>query len=367
LSDAVRVLGLVNEALRSEHTTSVQMFSVGAHGRLRWLLPDNRRVARTVMESWRPHARLSRLAWWALTKLVSTFGPRLSPGFGRAGVLVIPQELASACDRLSCSEELVPAMYVGTPGPCQKTVCFLSSLDGGVEAVIKVPLTGEARKAVAKEAAILRALEAHLPQGTVPRLIAQQLPEITAQTWLDGTTDGRVFAHEHAEFLSLLVKDGSQTLLARLERIEGELGTPVRSYLAAAEYQQLASVLDLQAVFPMVLQHGDFAPWNLRRSAGHLCAVDWEDGDECGLPVWDIAHHFCVQAFLFNDGVKTYERMQANLGYRHYRSKLELTERDGQQLFLFYCFAMSAQAAQRSNGDFRDFLVRCALACQGGQ
>ncbi|CAA9265362.1 MAG: hypothetical protein AVDCRST_MAG93-2381 [uncultured Chloroflexia bacterium] len=44
--------------------------------------------------------------------------------------------------------------------------------------------------------------------------------------------------------------------------------------------------------WPVVVQHGDFAPWNLlRRPNGTLGAIDWEYGTLEGFPYLDLAYH----------------------------------------------------------------------------
>jgi hypothetical protein len=43
-----------------------------------------------------------------------------------------------------------------------------------------------------------------------------------------------------------------------------------------------------------VLQHGDFAPWNIRVHEGKWTVLDWERGEMNGMPVWDWLH-FVIQ------------------------------------------------------------------------
>ncbi len=51
--------------------------------------------------------------------------------------------------------------------------------------------------------------------------------------------------------------------------------------------------------WPVVLQHGDFAPWNLVRTGdGSLRALDWEYGCIEGFPFFDIAYHVLQVALL---------------------------------------------------------------------
>jgi hypothetical protein len=53
--------------------------------------------------------------------------------------------------------------------------------------------------------------------------------------------------------------------------------------------------------WPVVLQHGDFAPWNLlRRPDGRFGAIDWEYGSLEGFPYLDLAFHVLqIQALIY--------------------------------------------------------------------
>jgi aminoglycoside phosphotransferase (APT) family kinase protein len=53
---------------------------------------------------------------------------------------------------------------------------------------------------------------------------------------------------------------------------------------------------------PLVLVHGDFAPWNLKfQEDGQIAAIDWEDAQLKGFPLWDLCHFFLMQGHLFRE------------------------------------------------------------------
>ncbi len=53
--------------------------------------------------------------------------------------------------------------------------------------------------------------------------------------------------------------------------------------------------------WPVVAQHGDFAPWNvLQDSGGNLCALDWEYGSLQGCPHLDHAFYILQTAALIH-------------------------------------------------------------------
>ena len=52
-------------------------------------------------------------------------------------------------------------------------------------------------------------------------------------------------------------------------------------------------------VLQAVLQHGDFAPWNIKVSPGGAwTALDWERGELTGIPGWDWFHYVIQSALL---------------------------------------------------------------------
>jgi hypothetical protein len=54
-----------------------------------------------------------------------------------------------------------------------------------------------------------------------------------------------------------------------------------------------------ERVVPKTLQHGDFAPWNIKVSpAGTWTVLDWERGEEAGMPGWDWFHYVIQPAIL---------------------------------------------------------------------
>ena len=51
---------------------------------------------------------------------------------------------------------------------------------------------------------------------------------------------------------------------------------------------------------PACWEHGDFAPWNIKRSRDGGCALlDWEDARRKGLPLQDAYHFLHMQDWLF--------------------------------------------------------------------
>jgi len=49
-----------------------------------------------------------------------------------------------------------------------------------------------------------------------------------------------------------------------------------------------------------VVFHGDFAPWNIRRSGDQWMVIDWEKGATHGPPLWDLLHYEIHEEVLVN-------------------------------------------------------------------
>ena len=63
-----------------------------------------------------------------------------------------------------------------------------------------------------------------------------------------------------------------------------------------ASHSQLSS-LGKQCVHPVIF-HGDLAPWNVRVDRGQWTVLDWERGEEIGVPAWDWFHFELQHAIL---------------------------------------------------------------------
>ncbi len=96
--------------------------------------------------------------------------------------------------------------------------------------------------------------------------------------------------------------------------VSAPLALPDHPYVRAVRDRggtQLDSALEDLATkaWPINLQHGDFAPWNLRqdRHVGTICAFDWEYGTENGFP------------YIVNAGEKIHRRAGVKMhhGRRH--------------------------------------------------
>ena len=171
-------------------------------------------------------------------------------------------------------------VLIGAPGPAQKLVVQFWG-DGKVLGYMKYGKTSTARSRIEREYAVLSGLAPNL--GPRPLKFAQfadgvamimspicgkQLPAslssaFSAKGLLDRMTLGvENSVHEHP-------------WINRLSERYGNVSLPWLDALSGRTW-------------PVVFQHGDFAPWNIfQDKSGILRAIDWEYGDLEGFPYID--------------------------------------------------------------------------------
>lgn len=184
------------------------------------------------------------------------------------------------------------ALQTRPSGPSQKFTIELRNRVGAVIGYIKYATEGLAQQRLAQEYAMLMRLAPGI--GPIPlkfsnmgegvallitplrgREVAAKLPpspEVVAfAKSLETAAPVRLAAHPH-------IRAVRERIGARLDGILEDLA---------------------HRKWPIVLQHGDFAPWNLRRcrQSNTLVAFDWEFGTPNGFPCIDLAY-FILQTTL---------------------------------------------------------------------
>jgi hypothetical protein len=267
----------------------------------RWLLPAGSPEIGSVLANWAPY-RLSSRVGWAAVRAASRIG-RLA---AIPGVAMLEVEGSRGADWASLgwrsSEPPIPVIYLGTPGSKRKAVVHLvERVSGECQAIVKVPLTDEAKTAVLHEAEVLRALKAE-GYEIAPRLLHVDWAQgISTQTFVEGRPGLRRLAPEYWRTLCSLLLPGETTSLPEHAEKWAEIvfspnddGQERRRVIEALEELHDAASL------PACWQHGDFAPWNIKRLPNGGCALlDWEDAERKGLPLQDAYHFLHMQDFLF--------------------------------------------------------------------
>lgn len=200
------------------------------------------------------------------------------------------------------------ALQIGTPGPYQKASALYVREDGRPLALVKTAMTPSADLMVDAEAGWLEALAGvRALGGRVPRLLgAGETDEgrrYLSVSVAPSTQMEFAFARAHATFLAALgharldtVAFGdslcARALRDKIDQLHEILPEGRRAVLGEA-IEDCHARLDGYAG-PMVVAHGDFAPWNTRIQGQELFVFDWEYAQEGANPLMDVLHYLLM-------------------------------------------------------------------------
>jgi len=266
----------------------------------RWLVPASAHGAASVLSSWRPYSLMGQVKWIALRMAIRTGVVRIFPSVSS---LTIPHASSlrwfERCGIAAQAGQMV--IMVGNPSPDRKLTVFLLDAAGQIAAVLKVGLTHGGRLSAVHEAEVLRKLELFC---WAPDLLTI-LPDLgaAAQQYVHGSQPDSNFRQEYLNLLCNMPLGGTPlNLAAAAHAIDGRLHPFADELQEAAPdlLHRCLSCLALDKDIPTILVHGDFVPWNIRKTSdcGYVL-VDWEWADFTGLPMHDLLHfHFSVNRFL---------------------------------------------------------------------
>ena len=273
--------------------------AITGSGSIRWIVPGTEKFGRKVLSQWKPYGMTS-LAKWHVLRLLYRLGVLIKvPGISEV-FMTMPSKKYKKNETL-----VVPVIYVGTPGAQQKAVITLIEINSGNPvAVMKVALADGAIASIITEASMLKRL---LSKGVddVPRLIGiNQENGVSLQTVVSGKlANGNMDIAMLNSLLGMFKTEITTTLDEQKIKLDPFVTNRIHDFNSRQQelIKRALSLLGGSDSIPMPLVHGDFAPWNIKQISRDKCAlIDWEDGEECGLPMWDICHFNFIQACLFN-------------------------------------------------------------------
>ena len=199
-------------------------------------------------------------------------------------------------------------------------------------AVVKAGLSEQARGLIEREESFLKAVPAGM--SAIPRLRAAfESPRLRALALNFFAGDSPRPQQECSLFplleswidLNLRITVADTPDWARLEK----------ACSGNALFPAVASQLRKQTI-QSAIQHGDFAPWNIKVStAGVWTVLDWERGELAGIPGWDWFHYVIQSAILVghlptSSLVKRVESLLDSAAFRQYaaRGGIEGRERE---------------------------------------
>ena len=161
--------------------------------------------------------------------------------------------------------------------------------------VVKLGASGRAKELIAEEVRFLESV----PEGTpgIPRVRDQ----FTSSYW-------RCFAMNYFQGGSP-AREGEvripELLTGWLDRTQTIRLGDCADWIALSQAPEASGLLQRLApgvrerTFHPAIQHGDFAPWNIKVSReGNWMALDWERGRLRGIPAWDWFHYVVQTAVL---------------------------------------------------------------------
>ncbi len=252
---------------------------------VRWAIPDSA-AATAPLGGWRPYDLFPRLAWGSLRYGVRFAGVRRMLWSKTSG----PSTLSLA--GIGAPGEFQPAIYIGTPSRARKAIVILTSrLSGRPEFVLKLGISAGAKEAIDREHVALTSERQRLSTLAPEPVWVKPGEGAALQKFLGGDPMGSTLEDAHFDFLERL----RNTVALDAKRISDEVWTE----LDPAVWERIGAEPRFTSAISSVIEHGDFSPWNLRRTAEGIAAVDWEDMNGHGLPLYDLAHFFMMNAFVF--------------------------------------------------------------------
>jgi len=217
-------------------------------------------------------------------------------------------------------------ILVGNPSPDRKLIVFLLDDAHRIAAVLKVGLTPGSRVSIFREAEALRKLE---PYCWAPDILSVH-PDLgaTAQEYVDGILPDLGLRPEYLDLLCRLPQSGASLQLSDAAQAIANRPGPWADEMrrvAPDLLQRCLACCDRDAAIPTMLVHGDFAPWNIRKtSRSGYVLVDWEWTDFAGLPGYDLLHFQFSEDHLFGGNAGGYAAIRTRSICKEYCKRMDL-------------------------------------------
>jgi hypothetical protein len=208
----------------------------------------------------------------------------------------------------------------GWPGHFRKTVVQLMTPQGQPLAYAKIADHAGEAEGIRQEETLLRQLEAlSLGGALVPSVLyagrrnSEQVLVLSTPSGSLAPSPPRLEAR-HIRFLAELFRSTAQPqvlvesecfaqLCRKIETLHG-WAPSVWSQRWREGCRRLIRKSPTQPI-PLGWRHGDFAPWNIYLYQGQLFVLDWENGQEQSIPLWDLFHFVLRTGVLIHQATPT--------------------------------------------------------------
>ena len=321
--------------------------SVSRGGKPFLFLPSDNRAATKSLEIYPAQTTKARLAKAAL-------GLMLHVGL-RAGLQKISLTISTtdpfavflrAAARVEPCEPFSFAVLTGNPSaPGRRHVFLLFNSAAQPVAVVKAGATTKARELITHETAILSSFAPD--QSGLPKLRgACELDNVSAfaMDFIEGISPGEDSVADLSKILSSWV-DAEKVITLAVTKAWGRLVEAYGPFDFPSVYKELQDL----PIHP-VLMHGDFAPWNVKVSAGRWTVLDWERGERVGIPAWDWFHFIVQPAVLVRREtteatMARLEKLFASAEFQRYAERCRIVGAEWKLAFAYvdYCINVTRQ------------------------
>ncbi len=329
----------------------------GKHGP-RWIVPALPKFGISVLKQWHPYDITSQMKWQALKSAYQLGQLGFIPGIEK--ICAAPKFSINGFGSLKLTGENLPVIYVGTPGPHRKAVVtILKNTNNSDCSVLKIPLGEKASQKILHEARILQHISKNTTITAPHLLFSHSGKGVAGQEKINGKLSGRKITQSHVKWLCQLRTQGNITLSRQREELLMQIAqVEVKQTVQRRFVQQMLKSVSCPSLLPAVLVHGDFAPWNLLwDETGNLCAIDWEDAKEEGLPLYDLLHFFIIQAYLFGAKKAFLKECLRSRWVEGYRHSLGIDQDAVRSLAIFYLADSWLKQIHEGDAKHADFSV----------
>jgi len=356
IADVLDALGVDRDAGGSQMQPYL---AVPGNSGPRWLIPAASRGTDFVLRAWRPYSITGQMKWLAIRIAVRAGVAHFFPTV--SSLTISRPSLHRWFERCGVrSQDAEMVVLVGNPSPDRKLIVFLLDDAHRIAAVLKIGLTPGGKLSVIREADVLGKLERY---PWAPGVLSVH-PDLgaAAQGYVDGAMPDRRFLAEYLELLCglpqssdcLPLSAAAHAMAARLSPFAGELpGT------GPDLVHRCLACLDRENAIPTMLVHGDFAPWNIRRTAEYgPVLVDWEWADFAGLPMHDLLHYQFSQDRLFGGKGGGYAAIRSSPLCAEYCKRMDLDAKLLPQLAVSYLLGQLESACRSGQPEATAYPLR---------
>lgn len=224
---------------------------------------------------------------------------------------------------------------------------------------MKVALGDCAPASLHREAMVLKKLADTDIPGLPALLAVEEDYSRTWQTAIDGHLTSRKLTQAHIDWLLKLPRSGNTTTLnEQLQLLQQSLKLQKAPWSNQQKQAFFSATKAIQGShsLPLVLVHGDFTPWNLKfQKDQRIAAIDWEDAELNGLPIWDLCHFFLMQAHLFKEK-NPIKKMASSTLVQQYLKGMGVDGKDLAALVLLYILLTVCGRKRASSEAYKCYL-----------